>query len=59
MEDDNKSLEFFIKASVIQESVLGINHPNTISTYFNIGVVYESIGNENKANEYYRKAGKH
>ena len=51
-----KALEYYEKALVIQEKVLGKEHPNTAATYNNIAVVYKKQGNYEKALEYYEKA---
>ena len=43
------------KALAIIEKVLGTEHPNTASSYNNIGLVYNEKGDYGKALEYYFK----
>ena len=50
-----KALEYYQKALEIQEKVLGLEHPDTASSYNNIGAVYRSMGDYLKALEYYQK----
>ena len=41
--------------SNISEQKLGIDHPNTATTYHNIGSVYKDKGDYDKSLEYYLK----
>ena len=51
-----KALEYYRKAQVIKEKMLGKEHPSTATTYNNMASVYQDQGNYEKALEYYRKA---
>ena len=51
-----QALEFYNKALAIRLKVLGENHPDTATSYNNIGIVYDSQGNYAKALEYHNKA---
>ena len=53
-----KALEYYQKALEIQEKVLGLEHPDTASSYNNIGAVYRSMGDYLKALEYLKKSYK-
>ena len=50
------ALKWHKKALVIREKVLGADHPDTATTYNNIGLVYYSLGDYEKALEWYEKA---
>ncbi|KIM09585.1 MAG: hypothetical protein KU38_08500, partial [Sulfurovum sp. FS08-3] len=52
----DKALEFYQKSLAIREEVLGIKHPDTATSYNNIGEVYKSKGEYDKALEFYQKA---
>ncbi len=54
--DSDLALEYYGKALAIWEKVLGTEHPDTATSYNNIGVVYKSMGDYDKALEYYGKA---
>jgi tetratricopeptide (TPR) repeat protein len=47
---------FFTKALKITKEILGDNHPNTASSYRNIGLFYQEIKECIKAREYLEKA---
>ena len=51
-----KALEWYQKALVIDEKVLGLEHPNTAIRYNNIAAVYDNQGDYPKALEWYQKA---
>ena len=51
-----EALEWFKKASTIYEKVLGKEHPDTATTYNNIGGVYDRQGDYPRALEWYEKA---
>ncbi len=51
-----KALEYYGKALVIFEQVLGPAHPDTGTTYNNMASVYDDQGEYGKALEYYGKA---
>ena len=51
-----KALEFYTKALNIYEKVLGKDHPDTASSYNDIGTVYNAIGDYPKALEFRTKA---
>jgi tetratricopeptide (TPR) repeat protein len=58
---DNKgdydiALEYYEKALVIREKILGKKHPDTANIYNNIAEVYRSQGNYNSALELYQKS---
>ena len=38
--DNNNALQYLTKALTISERNLGANHPNTATSYFNIGIAY-------------------
>lgn len=46
----------FNKALEIYKDVLREKHPDTASSYNNIGVVYDELGDYDKALKYYNKA---
>ncbi len=46
----------FNKALEIYKDVLRENHPDTADSYNNIGVVYDYLGEYDKALEYFNKA---
>jgi len=52
----NKSLLLQQNALAINENTLGKGHPNTATTYNNIGELYMMMGHNNRALEYYSKA---
>ena len=54
--DYDKALEYYFKALEIREKVLGKEHPDTATSYNNIGLVYGTKGDYDKALEYYFKA---
>ena len=54
--DYPKALEWFHKALVISEKVLGLEHPDTAATYNNIAGVYSRQGDYPKALEWFHKA---
>ena len=51
-----KSLEFQMKALGIKEKILGQYHPDTATSYNNIGAVYFKMSDYIKALEFYTKA---
>jgi len=51
-----EALEWYERAKVICEKVLGKEHPNTAATYNNIALVYDSQGEYVKALEWYETA---
>ena len=51
-----KALEYYGKALVISERVLGTEHPDTAATYNNMALVFRAQGEYEKALEYYGKA---
>ncbi|MCL1937955.1 MAG: tetratricopeptide repeat protein [Candidatus Azobacteroides sp.] len=54
--DYSQSLEYYTKALSISEKVLGIEHPDTATTYNNIAEVYYAQGDYDQALEYHTKA---
>jgi tetratricopeptide (TPR) repeat protein len=54
--DYPQALEYFRKALAVWEEALGTKHPNTASSYSNIGFIYEKMGDYPKALEYSLKA---
>ncbi len=51
-----KALEWYGKALRVGEKVLGMEHPNTATTYNNMALVYTHQGEYKKALEWYGKA---
>ena len=51
-----KALEYYTKSQVINEQVLGKNHPDTATTYNNMANVYHAKENYVRALEYHEKA---
>ena len=49
-------IEYYAKALLIREKVLGKEHPNTANTYNNIALVYHHQGDYVKAQELRNKA---
>jgi tetratricopeptide (TPR) repeat protein len=54
--DDSLALEYCLKALAIRERVLETDHPNIAVSYNNIGIIYRSMGNYQKALEFNIKA---
>ena len=54
--DYPKALEYYKKALDIRKIVLDEEHPDTATSYNNIGSVYYSLGDNPKALEYLQKA---
>ena len=54
--DSDLTLAYYGKALAIREKVLGTEHPDTATSYNNIGGVYNHMGDYDKALEYYGKA---
>ena len=54
--DYDKALKWHEKALAIREKVLGLEHPNTATSYNNIAAVYDNQGNYDKALKGYEKA---
>ena len=52
----DKALEYYEKALVIREKVLGKDHPDTATTFNNMALVYRAQGEYDKALEYYEKS---
>ena len=50
------ALFVYEKALAIREKVLGDYHPDTATTYNNLGILYKNIGEYDKALDYYLKA---
>ena len=50
------ALEWYGKALVIRERVLGREHPDTATMYNNVALVYDSLGRFEEALEWYSKA---
>jgi tetratricopeptide (TPR) repeat protein len=55
MGDYDTALKYYQKSLVIYEKVRGTNHPDTATSYNNIGEVYKSKGEYDKALEFYQK----
>ena len=53
--DSDLALEYYGKALAICEKVLSTEHPDTATSYNNIGSVYDDMGDYDKALEYYGK----
>ena len=51
-----RALEWYFRANVINEKMLGKKHPDTATTYNNIAGVYDRQGEYPKALEWYTKA---
>jgi tetratricopeptide (TPR) repeat protein len=54
-QDNSLTMEYHLKALAIRERVLGTEHPDTATSYNNIGVTYKSMGDYPKALEFYLK----
>ncbi len=52
----SEALEYFDKAKIIRQELLGENHPDTAQIYNNIGLVYDNQRKYNRAIEYFEKA---
>ena len=52
----DKVLEWLEKALAIREKVLGYEHPDTATTYNNIAVIYNNLGEYNQALDWHEKA---
>ena len=52
----DKELEYELKALKISEEVLGERHPDTATSYNNVGMTYGDLGNYDKELEYKLKA---
>ena len=58
-EDYDRALEYYLKAKAIWEKVLGEYHPDTATSYDNIGLVYlyrNKKGDDSRASEFLFKA---
>ena len=53
MGDYDKALEYYQNALKIREEKLGLEHPDTATSYNNIGLIYKKKGENNKALKYY------
>ena len=53
--DDKNELEIRVKIMKKREEKLGKEHPSTATSYHNIGSVFKSKGEYDKALEYYFK----
>jgi tetratricopeptide (TPR) repeat protein len=53
--DYPKAFNYYQKALVIREQVLGKEHPDTAATYNNLAGVYQAMGNFPQALDYYQK----
>ena len=51
----DQALEYFHKALAIYEEVLGLKHPSTATTYFNIGALYKGMNDIPNARKYLEK----
>ena len=49
-------MEYYQKALKIRKKIFGIKHPDTATSYNNIGSIYYNQGDYAKALEYYQKA---
>ena len=56
MGDYPQVMAWYEKALVIQEKVLGKEHPDTATTYHNIAIVFKELGENQKALEFFEKA---
>ena len=57
MKDYEKALEYYERALKGKEKTLGKTHPNTLSTVYNIAIVYnDGLKDYEKAEEFYRRA---
>jgi len=54
--DYDKAMEFFEKARVIKENVLGMDHPDTAITYNNMARMYHDQDDYEKALAFYEKS---
>ena len=54
--DNDKALEYYLKALAIREKVLGTEHPDTATSYNNIGWAYRGKDDFATALDYYNKA---
>jgi tetratricopeptide (TPR) repeat protein len=52
----DKSLEYYEKSLAIQLKVHGDEHPSTVTSYYNLGGVWNDKGEYDKALEYYEKS---
>ena len=52
----DRALEFYTKALAGREKVLGKEHPDTATTYYNLGYLYHCQVKYNQALDYYKKS---
>ena len=52
----NKAVEVYTREISLIERLYGLEHPDTATSYNNIGLVYKDLGDYDKALEYYFKA---
>ena len=52
----DKALEIWLREVLLSEQLYGEDHPNTATTYNNIGLVHNELGDYNKALDYHSKA---
>ena len=53
MGDNKKALEYHELSLNIRKKILGEEHPDTATSYNNIGSIYNNMGDNKKALEYY------
>ena len=54
--DFDHALEYDRKALRLRKNMFGKEHPDTATSYNNVGVCYSKLGNKTKALEYYKEA---
>ena len=54
--DYEKALRYYKKALAIKERVLGADHPDTATTYYNMGLLYQNQGDHGTAIRCFEKA---
>ena len=55
MGENEKALEYYNKSLGIQIKVHRLDHPDTASTYTNIGMIYDEMGEHEMALRFYNK----
>ena len=56
VEDADRAIEHYKQALVMQQQMLGDQHPVTATSYYNLGLAYHSKGEYEKAIEYHEQA---
>lgn len=56
MDENDKGLEYILKALEIRKSLFGDIHPDVEASYRTLEIVYNKLGQKEKAAEYHLKA---